>query len=360
MSRRLLFFAPLAVVALAALLLLADPAAAQRRGVRGVSPYTGPYTNFGGDYGYTYNPYYGGGFYGPYNNPANWNQYNSGYYNPYYGGYDNRYYGYDRSYYNPGGYGRNWNWADSDYSYDNSGYYTDGNSNYTYGAQRGQRGMPHNAALIQMIVAANAELWINGERQQQTGAVRSVMTPTLEDPDKEYAYEVRMRWNEGGRTVDKTRRITFKAGDRLMVDMSRGDDRGYAYGAERRDRTDKSEGSKALIDIMVPPNAELWIAGDKTQQTGMHRTFITPELSQDRDFTYPVKARWRQGDRTIEQERNLTVHAGERVMLDLTSAGQARRTDRTDVDQRNRPDTEETPKKSKTEQIPKPRDQEKE
>lgn len=312
MLRRVLYFVAPSALALAALLLLADPAAAQRRGFR-----------YGGlNYG---NQYYNSGYYDPYYGSS---YYNNGYYSPYYG---NRYSYYDPNYgyYDPSSYGNGW--RDARGWSDNRAWTGRDDTSYTYGDYRGgawdtgchhhqahHGGMRDNVAVIELIVPPMADVTVNGERlAQNQGARRQIVTPQIE-PNRDFVYEVRMRWNESGRTVDKTRRINFRAGDHLVVDFGRSQDVGYAYGATERqegDRDRRERNAPAHFDIMVPPSAEIWFNNDKTSQTGSMRSFVTPALEPDRDFTYTVRAKWNQGGTTVDQTRKLIVHGGERMAL---------------------------------------------
>src|SRR5262249_14362589 len=74
-------------------------------------------------------------------------------------------------------------------------------------------------ALIDVQVPAGAEIWFDGARTSQTGPFRQFISPPL-TPGRQYAYAVRVRWTEGGRTVERTRRLGLRAGDRVSVDFA--------------------------------------------------------------------------------------------------------------------------------------------
>ena len=67
-------------------------------------------------------------------------------------------------------------------------------------------------------------------------------------------------------------------------------------GAARAD-----ELAKADITIVVPPDAEVFFDGAATMQKGADRLFTTPPLPVGRKFYYDVLARWKGGDKTVEQ-----------------------------------------------------------
>lgn len=69
----------------------------------------------------------------------------------------------------------------------------------------------------------------------------------------------------------------------------------------------------ALLDVRVPADAEVWLEGAKTQQTGDSRQFVSPPLKPGQDYHYEIKARWKQDGRDVEQTREVNVRAGGRV-----------------------------------------------
>lgn len=75
----------------------------------------------------------------------------------------------------------------------------------------------------------------------------------------------------------------------------------------------------AQLEIRVPADAEVWLEGLKTRQTGPNRLFISPPLIADQDYAYEVKAKWSAEGRPVEQSRSITVRAGQRVRVDFTS-----------------------------------------
>jgi len=81
-------------------------------------------------------------------------------------------------------------------------------------------GGPNVLRIIVIVPTAEAEVTINGVKTAQTGKVRRFVSPALE-PAQSYAYELRARWRAGGKDVQQTRTIKFKAGQRLTVDFTK-------------------------------------------------------------------------------------------------------------------------------------------
>lgn len=71
----------------------------------------------------------------------------------------------------------------------------------------------------------------------------------------------------------------------------------------------------AVLEVRVPDQAEVWIEGQPTKQTGPARTFVSPPLKPGDAYGYEIKARWKERGRDMEQTQSVTVQAGTRVSL---------------------------------------------
>ena len=78
-----------------------------------------------------------------------------------------------------------------------------------------------DAAHLQLTVPENAEVWFDGVRTTQTGAVREFVSPTLA-PGSLYSYKITIRSTDAqGKAVEDTRDIRFRANDWFSVDFTR-------------------------------------------------------------------------------------------------------------------------------------------
>lgn len=93
-----------------------------------------------------------------------------------------------------------------------------------------------NVMRFRIMVPTSAELLINGQKTTPTGSVREFVSPPI-DWDREYTYELRARWSEGGRDVVQTRKISFFAGDRLTVKLMTERPEGRVEDTTREGRT---------------------------------------------------------------------------------------------------------------------------
>ena len=73
-----------------------------------------------------------------------------------------------------------------------------------------------------------------------------------------------------------------------------------------------------LFSIRVPANADVWINGEKTTQSGPQREFLSSGLAPGRTYTFTIRARWAVPDgTTVQLERRVSVQGGERRTVDF-------------------------------------------
>ncbi len=79
----------------------------------------------------------------------------------------------------------------------------------------------------------------------------------------------------------------------------------------------------ARLQVLVPDaDAEVWVEGHKTSSRGATRNFESPELRPGKDFTYDVKASWKQDGKTVTEERQVSVSAGGFFVVDFRPRGE--------------------------------------
>src|SRR5262249_17691924 len=74
-------------------------------------------------------------------------------------------------------------------------------------------------ARITVVVPADAEVYFDGTETTQTGTERVLRTPVL-NKGSTYSYAIRAVWTEDGNPVEKTRKVSFRAGSKLRVDFT--------------------------------------------------------------------------------------------------------------------------------------------
>jgi uncharacterized protein (TIGR03000 family) len=93
----------------------------------------------------------------------------------------------------------------------------------------------------------------------------------------------------------------------------------WPYGSRELPKvyTPQAETGCAHIILQVPPDAQVWLEGRPTQQTGTTRTFVSPVLPVNQNFLYEVRVRWHNGTGVMEKTQTVTVKAGSQVRLNF-------------------------------------------
>ncbi len=74
----------------------------------------------------------------------------------------------------------------------------------------------------------------------------------------------------------------------------------------------------ATVKVIVPTaDAQVWFENTKTTQIGMERLFESPPLTPNDDYTYTIKARWKEQGKTVNQERHVNVQAGQNITVNF-------------------------------------------
>jgi uncharacterized protein (TIGR03000 family) len=103
----------------------------------------------------------------------------------------------------------------------------------------------------------------------------------------------------------------------------------YPWPVPTSARTQAESAATALpvhIEVRVPADADIWFDDATTSQTGTVRQFVSPPLTPGRDYSYEVRAKWREDGREVTQSRRITFQAGEQVSIafPVTSTAKAR------------------------------------
>jgi uncharacterized protein (TIGR03000 family) len=74
------------------------------------------------------------------------------------------------------------------------------------------------------------------------------------------------------------------------------------------------------LSVKVPnPSADLFVDGTKTTQTGVERTFRSPELEDGKEFRYELTVRWLDQGVLYEKKKIVIGSSGEVIPLDFTA-----------------------------------------
>lgn len=79
---------------------------------------------------------------------------------------------------------------------------------------------PDKVAHVEVAVpVTDAEVWLNGVRMKQTGLNRQYNSPPLKAGET-YTYDIRARWSENGKAVERSETIRVQASKRVKIDLS--------------------------------------------------------------------------------------------------------------------------------------------
>ncbi len=89
-----------------------------------------------------------------------------------------------------------------------------------------------NQALLFVDLPADAKLFVDGKQMKSGQARAAIITPAL-DPDKIYAYQVRVELVRGGQTLSETQSILLRPGYRSQARFTELEARAEALAADR-------------------------------------------------------------------------------------------------------------------------------
>lgn len=128
---------------------------------------------------------------------------------------------------------------------------------------------------------------------------------------------------------------------------------GYEGAYESEEGLGGTNPNAVSVDVRVPANAELWFNGDKTQQRGTFRQFVSPPVDPGKSYTYDIRAKWTdQNGKEVDQNRTITVHAGDHLTVNLMNrqgtSDTSGTSDRTGTDINN---TDRTNRRNNTDRV---------
>ena len=71
------------------------------------------------------------------------------------------------------------------------------------------------------------------------------------------------------------------------------------------------------VRLQVPSGARVWVEGKETSQGGTDRMFVSPSLEPGYEYVYHIRVQWNQNGKTVERNREVTVHAGDFISLNI-------------------------------------------
>ncbi len=157
----------------------------------------------------------------------------------------------------------------------------------------------YDAVRLNVSVPEEAVVYVNDRKTTSTGEVRQFVSRGLE-AGKSYRFEVRAELNDNGNIVSDTQTIVVTAGSQENVR--------FALKATPK----ANQPVDTAVVLNVPENAEVTLAGNKTQVKGSTRVFKTSQLKEGEvwdDYVVQVKV----GDQVKTQ--SIRLIAGDKLEL---------------------------------------------
>ncbi len=149
--------------------------------------------------------------------------------------------------------------------------------------------------ILTVRLPAESKFYVNDRATLSSGEEREFIARRLVF-GKTYTFEVKAVLEKDGKTEERTEIVSIRGGDNreIAFDFS------------------KPESLITSVEIQVPENAKVVLAGVPTKRMGLVRTFQTTELEKGQAWEdYTVVATIEKDGKTIEQTKTLTVVAGE-------------------------------------------------
>jgi uncharacterized protein (TIGR03000 family) len=148
-------------------------------------------------------------------------------------------------------------------------------------------------------VPANAKVFVNGKPTTSTGALREYISRGLE-PGYQYNYEVRVEVVRDGKTVADTKTVALRAGRLEHV--------AFNFAAEQPVET--------VLQLNVPADAKVTLAGNATQSEGNQREFKTSGLAAGQVWDgYDVVVTVQRDGQTLSKQQTIDLEGGKTVSL---------------------------------------------
>jgi uncharacterized protein (TIGR03000 family) len=88
-------------------------------------------------------------------------------------------------------------------------------------------------------------------------------------------------------------------------------------------RASADDAATATVVIKLPAEARLYFDDRPTKQVGAERTYVTPELTPGKEYTYQVKIEYTRDGRMMTQTRPVSVRAGQTSRVEFGEAAAA-------------------------------------
>jgi uncharacterized protein (TIGR03000 family) len=162
-----------------------------------------------------------------------------------------------------------------------------------------QTSFSRDSALLTVRVPQQARIYVNGVPTRSTGELRRYVSRDL-SPGFAYTYEVKAEAIVDGAPVVSTKTVQLRAGDQVAL----------AFDLQAPEQMETS------LTVRVPPDAQVFLAGNATRGSGAVRTFRTTQLRDGESWSeYAVRVIVDRDGEQLNRETTITLRAGDQQEL---------------------------------------------
>lgn len=173
-----------------------------------------------------------------------------------------------------------------------------------------------DAALLTVAVPSDdAEVTVNGHATTSEGSIRQFMSRGLKTGYL-YTYVVNVKYTLNGKDVVDSKSVKLRPGDTEQLVFEPSED----AQPEATDQVSiqKVDVLETVVELRVPVNADVILAGNPTKGYGEVRTFRTKHLKAGESWkNYTVSVTAMVDGRSVTKQRSVDVHAGDQAKLDF-------------------------------------------
>jgi len=159
-----------------------------------------------------------------------------------------------------------------------------------------------DSASIQISVPDSAKVYVNNSLTSSTGSSRSFVSRGLRR-GLTYSYKLRVEYEQDGRPAVEEKLVKLSAGENVAFSFA---------GIDQPQRA----GVKTELKLEVPGNAQVFLAGAPTHQTGAIRSYATKRLASGEPWEgYTIRVEVEQNGETLVQQRELKIIGGQTYEL---------------------------------------------
>ncbi len=158
------------------------------------------------------------------------------------------------------------------------------------------------AGLLRVNVPADAKVYVNGKLTNSTGTERQFVSYGLE-AGKSYNYDVRVEFTVDGREVSESKQVSMAAGSDELV-------------AFESSAVAEVNSIATKLQLNVPADAKVRLAGVDTKQEGTEREFVTKRLPAGATWdNYTIEVETTVDGKVVRDNKTISLVGGETRQL---------------------------------------------